>query len=370
MESSLEDGEGRKIVVGMSGGVDSSISLLLLKKKGWKPVGVSLKLAKWEHPENKLGENACCTPKSLRIASEVCEELGVPYHEYDVKEEFREEVMDYFKKELSNNRTPNPCVVCNQKLKFKKLFEWAEEKDIEHVATGHYAKTRPCSQSGGYELVRPKDKDKDQTYGLAMLPQKMIRKIRFPLGDYLKKEVYETAEEEGFEFFLKKQQSQDLCFVSGKAYPIYLENEIGRDPGPIKKEDEEGEVIGEHKGLHFYTIGQRKGLNLDEKYYVKGFDEENNAVIVTKDRLGITSNKIVVEDINYISGSPVEEPTEVRAKVRYSEPLSKGELIPITEEKAEVVFEEPRLFATAGQFCVFYNSENDVCIGGGRIKEE
>ncbi len=256
----------KRIVVGMSGGVDSSITLVLLKKQGFNPVGVSLKLEVWKDKCNVLRENVCCTKESFDIAKKICKKLNVPYYVYDVKKEFKKEVMDYFLSDLKKNRTPNPCVVCNRYLKFKKLFEFAKKKGIKYVATGHYAQVRFNKKTKRYELLKAKDKTKDQSYGLSFLPQKWLKWIILPLGNYTKKKVFKIAKKEGFEFFLKRKQSQDLCFVSKRAIPKYIEKKIGVKPGKIV--DTKGNVLGEHKGVHFYTIGQRRRLGL-QGYFVR-----------------------------------------------------------------------------------------------------
>ncbi|MFH1306973.1 MAG: tRNA 2-thiouridine(34) synthase MnmA, partial [Candidatus Micrarchaeota archaeon] len=290
----------KKIVVGMSGGVDSSISLLLLKKEGWKPVGVSLKLAVWENEENCLKENVCCTKESFDIARKVCREMGAEHYVYDVSKEFRKEVMDYFVNELKNNRTPNPCTMCNKNLKFEKLIEWAGKNGINYVATGHYAKNKFNQKNGKYELFMAKDGGKDQSYGLCMLAQKQLKHIIFPLGKYLKKEVYEIAEKEGMSFLLKKKQSQDLCFLSNKSYLKFVEKNIKGKEGNIV--DKEGNFLGKHNGLHFYTRGQRAGISGGKAYYVKKFELQKNELVVTSKKEELKQKEIFLSNYNFISG--------------------------------------------------------------------
>jgi tRNA-uridine 2-sulfurtransferase len=339
---------GEKIVVGMSGGVDSSMSVFLLKKAGWEPVGVSLKLAHWESKCNKLGENVCCTGESLRVAKAVCKKLGVAYYTYNASGDFRKIVMGYFDFELKRARTPNPCVVCNRQVKFAKLFEFAKKHGIKYVATGHYAKTK----SG--KLLLPKDLGKDQTYGLSFLPKEWLKKIVFPLADYMKDEVYEVAKKNGFELFTKIKQSQDLCFVSGNALHAYMEKKIGMKPGPIK---ENGKIVGEHKGLHFYTIGQ-KTLG----YFAKRLDARNNTLVVTKDRKEILSREAVLSPFNLLAKIP--KTMKVMAKIRYRQKLAKATL---RREKGRlrIVFDKPLEAITPGQCCVFY--KGNECLGGGII---
>lgn len=352
----------KKIVVGMSGGVDSSVALILLKKKGWEPVGVSLKLAYWKDECNVLGENACCTQESLKIAKDICKKLGIKHYTYDVSKDFQKKVICYFNSELSLARTPNPCVICNRHLKFNKLIEWADRHKIKYVASGHYAKTKYLHKIKKYQLLKPKDLSKDQTYGLSFLTQNQLARIIFPLGDFSKKEVYKIAKKEGFDFFMKKKQSQDLCFVSRKAYKYYLEKVIGLKKGKIV--DENGNFLGMHKGLHFYTIGQKKGLYLPGAFFVKKLDFKKNQVVVTKNRQSISTKEIFLKPYNFISGELPKKKAKVAAKIRYSQELSNALLIP-QGEKIRIIFKIPQEYATPGQFCVFY--KGNACLGGGVI---
>lgn len=353
----------KRIVVGMSGGVDSSMSLALLKDAGWEPVGVSLKLASWEDERNCLGENVCCTDESLAIAKSVCEKLGVEYHIYDVSEDFRKQVMDYFVAELKEGRTPNPCMICNRHMKFKNLFKWAAERGIEYVATGHYAKTQLNKQTGEHDLLIPKDTEKDQTYGLAYLPQEWLKRIIFPLGDLTKEEVYEYAKKHGFEIFLKRRQSQDLCFVSHKAIPAFIEEKIGRKEGIVI--DESGKEIGRHEGLHFYTIGQKISLGLPERHFVKRSDSKSNNLIATKRRGTITTKEAELSPYSFTHSLAPEKKLEIKAKIRYRTQAADAWLHPPTEGKLKVEFKEPQEAVTPGQFCVFY--KGNACLGGGMI---
>ena len=183
----------KRIVVGVSGGVDSSMTLAILKDNGWDPIGVSLKLPYWKHDCNPYRENICCSEESLELAKKICEKLGVEHHIYDVQKDFETEVIAYFISDLKANKTPNPCIICNRHLKFIKLFKWAEKHGIEHVATGHYAKIQYNFGRKKFELLKAKDWSKDQTYGLCLFNQDMLRKLVLPLGEYTKEEVYKLA---------------------------------------------------------------------------------------------------------------------------------------------------------------------------------
>ncbi|MEK7580026.1 MAG: tRNA 2-thiouridine(34) synthase MnmA [Patescibacteria group bacterium] len=357
-------GEGRKIVVGMSGGVDSSMALLLLKKQGWRPIGVSLKLPAWKNKKNHLRENVCCTVESFRIAKKICHKLGVPYYIADVQKDFKREVINYFIFSLKRKQTPNPCVICNRYLKFKKLLDWAKRHRIDYVATGHYAKIRRNSKACKYELLKGKDKNKDQSYSLCFLPQKWLSHIIFPLGDYIKEEVYKLAKKEGFEFFLKTKQSQDFCFIDNKSMPEFLKKEIGQKQGLIM--DENHQVLGKHQGLHFYTIGQRKGINLPNgPYFVKGFDIKKNILIATNKPKELLQKKVFLSSFNFISAALPNKAINVQAKIRYRQSLESAILYPVKLGKLKIVFKKSQRAITPGQFCVFYNK--NVCLGGGVI---
>ncbi|OIO28410.1 tRNA 2-thiouridine(34) synthase MnmA [Candidatus Micrarchaeota archaeon CG1_02_60_51] len=351
----------KRIVVGMSGGVDSSMTLLLLKQSGWQPLGVTLMLEKWGEG---CRENACCTAESLRVAKSVCEKLGVKHFVVDAKADFKREVMDYFIDELSRARTPNPCITCNRRLKFAKLFEWAQANGIDYVATGHYAKTAKRAD-GKTVLVPPKDRVKDQTYGLCLLPQEWLARCVFPLGGYTKEEVYATAKREGFEFFLKTKQSQDLCFVESAAVPAFLEEKLGRRGGEIV--DANGKVLGRHDGLHFFTIGQRRGLGIEGENYVVGFDAEKNRLIVSKDRKDLLKRTVLVTGFNYSTGEQPTEPMKVTAQVRYRQEPTAAIMHPAVGGVVKAVFKEPAESVTQGQVCACYG-DGGACIGGGFIE--
>lgn len=354
----------KRIIVGISGGIDSSMSLVLLKKQGWDPIGVCLKLPVWKNKKNLLHENICCTKESISIAKSVCQKLMVPFYFLDVRPDFQKKVVNYFINEFKNNKTPNPCVICNRYLKFKKLFQFAKKFGAKYVATGHYARTRKNNKTGKYELLKAKDKNKDQTYNLCFLPQKWLKYIIFPLGNYTKKEVYQLAKKGGFNFFFNKKQSQDFCFVTGKSLSSFLKEKIGEKPGKII--DTKGNILGKHQGLHFYTIGQRKGINLAAgPWFVKDFDISKNILIVTKNQKEVAQKEIILSPFHFISGQPPKEKIKVMAKIRYRQPLGKATLFPPSKGKLRLTFDKPQRAVTPGQFAVFYLKE--ICLGGGRI---
>lgn len=355
--------ERKSIVVGMSGGVDSSMALVLLKKTGWAPVGVSLKYPVWKDKANCLRENVCCSAESFQIAKDVCEKLDVPYHVFDVSRDFKKEVIDYFLDRLRDHKTPNPCVRCNRHLKFKKLLEWAARHNIKHVATGHYARVRRNSKTGKFELLASTDAEKDQTYSLSFLSQDQLRHIVLPLGAYRKKEIYQMAEDQGLKIFLKRKQSQDFCFVSGNAMESFLTKEIGSNEGEVR--DDFGQFIGKHRGLHFYTIGQRKGLGFSGgPFFVSGSDVIKNVLRVTRDETKLLSREVLLSSCNFFGGLP-RHSVRVRAKIRYRQESAPGLLNVLSGNKAKIVFDRPQRAVTPGQFAVFY--QRNVCLGAGEI---
>ena len=354
-----------QIVVGLSGGIDSAVALLLLKKQGWSPVGLSLRLPVWEGSRNSPTENPYCTEESLRLAQQICQQLKVPYFIQDARQKFSQIVVAYFLQEIKHHRTPNPCMICNRYFKIKELLHWAKQHQINYVATGHYARIKYNPKTAQYELFRARDKSKDQTYNLALLTQRQLRHLIFPLGNLYKKDVYKLAQQQGWKKLILKRQSQDFCFVSGKSLPNFLSQNIPSTPGPII--NSEGKIIGKHQGLPLYTIGQRKGLNLPQgPFYVREFLPSQNTLIVTKNIKDLYHQKIVVYPYHLISGDILKKSMKVRIKIRAQQKLTQGVIKPIGRTKIEVQFSKPVLSPTPGQFAVFY--QKDKCLGGGVIK--
>ena len=363
----------KKIVVGLSGGVDSTIALILLKQQGWEPIGVTLKLPVWENPKNICRENICCTKESSQIAKSVCKKLHIPYFVIDAGKEFKKEVIDYFVKELKKYHTPNPCIVCNHKLKFKLLIATAKKFNAFYVATGHYARVRFNKKTGLFELLRGKDKIKDQSYSLSYLNQQQLAHIILPLGNYHKQEVYQLAKRQGLKYFEKKKESQNFCFVSNQALPLFITKSLGLKTGKIV--DTKGKILGYHQGLYFYTIGQRKGLGLKgptfakasagQPYYVKEFNAPKNRLIVTKNKKDLLKKEIRLAHCHFISGQVPQKKILIKARIRYRQKLALATLYPPQNKKMKIIFDKPQLAVTPGQFCVFY--QKDVCLGEGVI---
>ncbi len=359
MTSEQDHCQVRKIIVGMSGGIDSSMALWKLKEDGWNPVGVSLKLPVWSG-KKRAGSNE----KSLLRAKKVCEKLGVPHRVIDVRTDFSREVVDYFIGETRNLKTPNPCVICNRYLKFITLFDLADLMGVEKVATGHYARTRFDLRKGEYELLMAKDRGKDQSYYLSFLPQNFLERLVFPMGNFYKSEVYKMAKKIGIDYWKEKDQSQDFCFLGGSSLDKFLEVEFGNNTGPIL--DSQGKKLGEHRGLFFYTLGQRKGLGLSGgPYFVKGFDRGKNSLFVTTKASEVFGKEMVLEPFNFVSGDFPAGKIEVKARTRFRQRLTEATLVSLAGNKLKLVFKKRQKAVTPGQFAVFYKGE--VCLGGGRI---
>ena len=355
--------KGKKIVVGMSGGIDSSMALILLKKQGWNPIGVSLKLPIWQNQANPFKENIHSFKASLKIARNICKRLNVPYYIVDARKDFQKEVVDYFISEWKNLRTPNPCVICNPNFKFKQLLQWAKKHKIQHIATGHYAQLRLNNKTKKYELLKARDKDKDQSYDLCLLPQKYLSHIIFPLGNYTKKKIYKIAQEEGFKLLAKRKESQDFCYIAEQSLCSFLKEKIGEKQGPIL--DLKGNALSKHQGLHFFTLGQRKGIKLSGgPYFVADWNKKKNSLFITKNKKTLYKKELFVFPYHLISEKRIIKPIHVQVKTRYQQKLSQAYLIP-EKRKLKIILEKNIFAPCPGQFAVFY--QKDKCLGGGRI---
>jgi tRNA-uridine 2-sulfurtransferase len=350
--------KNKKIVLGMSGGVDSSVALYLLKKQGFEVIGVSLKFSHWRSNKNKLRENVCCSEKSIQRAKKVCQKYGTPHFIVDATKEFQNAVINYFVQELKNNFTPSPCLFCNRDVKIALLISFAKEQGIGLVATGHYAKVEKTGDK--YCLLKAKNKKKDQSYFLAFLKKNNLKKLILPLGNYTYKQVKEIAKREKIK--IPEKTSQDLCFINEKNISQFIEKKLSVNPGKIV--NVKGDTLGEHNGLYFYTIGQRKGIKLSGgPFWVIGFNKKKNHLIVSSNEKLLFKKEVLLKDLNLFSVLP--EKTEVEAKIRYRQPLAKAELL-IQEKHAKLVFKKVQRAVTSGQVAVFYKGA--LCLGGGVIR--
>ncbi len=351
-----------RVVVAMSGGVDSSVAAALLVEAGYDVVGMMMRL--WSDPTMGGAEhNRCCTPVQMNDARHIAEKLGIPFYVLDSKDIFRETVVQYFIDGHRDGFTPNPCLECNRRIRFDWLLRNALALDADFLATGHYA--RITKDDGGWRLRRGVDADKDQSYVLSVLGQEQLRRALFPVGEYPKSKVRKLAATLGFDV-AGKRDSQDLCFLGKSDYRSFLRLHAPDviAPGPIVNRD--GLVLGQHQGLANYTIGQRKGLGISsrEPLYVLAMDERRNALVVgARDQLG--RDELVAENVNWVSGSPPAASFRADVKIRYRARSQPAEIEVMADGAMKARFDQPQRDITPGQAAVVYRG--DICLGGGVI---
>jgi len=346
-----------KVMVAMSGGVDSSVAAALLKKKGFDVVGVFMRF--WSEPAGSAGSamNKCCSFEAYSDARRVAQKLGIPIYTLNMKVPFKKLVVDYFLKEYQAGRTPNPCVECNRFIKFGELLKKARAMGAEYIATGHYARVN------GEKLLKGKDPEKDQSYFLYTLTQDKLKQLLFPVGDYVKPRVRAMAKNFGLPVHAKKD-SQEVCFV-GASLKSFLKKYLKVKSGKIL-ELESKKVLGRHDGLPFYTIGQRRGLKLGGgPWYVVKMDTGKNVLYVSRDQKKLLSKELIAEKVNWISGGAPKLPIRVKAKIRYKHKEAPAVIRKI-KNNYKIIFDKPQRAVTAGQSVVFY--KGDEVLGGGVIK--
>jgi tRNA-specific 2-thiouridylase len=353
-----------RVVVAMSGGVDSSVAAALLVEQGYDVVGMMMRL--WsEETVGGRAHNRCCTPDQMNDARKIANKLGIPFYVLDTKEVFRNTIVEFFIDQHRQGVTPNPCLECNRHIRFHFLLQNALALEADYLATGHYARVSQDA-SGRYSLRKSVDEHKDQSYVLSVLGQEQLAHALFPVGEYTKPQVREIAARFGLPTASKKD-SQDLCFIGDNNYRRFL-GEYAPDvmqPGPIVRRN--GEVIGEHNGLANYTIGQRKGLGVQSQdaLYVVGLNPQRNAVIVgTADELG--GDRLTAKRVNWVSGEAPREPFQAQVKIRYKAAPAPAWVEPLPDDRMAVRFEGPLRDITPGQGAVIY--DGDVVLGGGIIE--
>jgi tRNA-specific 2-thiouridylase len=356
------NGNPKRVVVAMSGGVDSSVAAALLVEQGYEVIGLMLRL--WAEPGGAA--NRCCTPDAVADARRVADQLGVPFYVRDYKETFKQTVVDFFIEGYAQGVTPNPCVVCNRDIRFDKLLKEALSLGGDYLATGHYAWVQP-SDEGAFQLLKGIDPTKDQSYILYTLTQERLARVIFPLGRHTKAEIRQIAAAKKLPVF-NRPDSQDLCFLGQGDYRAFLQRRAPEvvQPGPIVTNS--GKVLGQHQGLAFYTIGQRKGLGIaaPEPLYVLRLDQTSNSLIVGPlDELG--QSELTARQVTYISGQPPAGPVEVTAKIRYKAREVEATLTPLPDARARLTFAEPLRDITPGQSVVFIQGEQ--ILGGGVIEK-
>jgi tRNA-uridine 2-sulfurtransferase len=354
-----------RVVVGLSGGVDSSAAAARLRQQGYEVIGITLKL--WQPADPASGDNRCCGVQAVYDSRDVCHKIDVPYYVLDESEAFQREVIAYFAAEYRAGRTPNPCVLCNQKLKFGALIKRADQLDAPFVATGHYARVEKHA-SGRYLLKRGCDPLKDQSYFLFSLQQSQLSRILLPLGEWTKSDSRQLARQTGLPN-ADKEESMEICFVTDDDYAGFLVREAGVNPHAGDIIDRQGKVLGQHRGIEFFTIGQRKGLRLSnpEPWYVVDLDPATNQVVVGASR-DLERTELTVECCNWIAFDTPPESLQVRAKIRYKHAGAAAQVTPRIDGTAQVRFHQPQRAITPGQACVFY--DGDTVVGGGWIVRE
>jgi tRNA-specific 2-thiouridylase len=380
----------QRVICGMSGGVDSSATAALLQEQGYDVVGITLKL--WPQDCVNRAEDKCCGPQAVTDARSVCHKLGIPYYLIDESAEFQKHVIQYFADEYKAGRTPNPCVMCNQNLKFGRLIDRANQLGADFIATGHFARLErfgfgssrreeaqtetqngqslltsaaTMPERGRYLLKRGRDLRKDQSYFLFSLRQDQLARSMFPLGEKTKSDTREVARHCNLKT-ADKEESMEICFVPDNNYGGFLQqaNLVQKTRGEIV--DVHGHVLGQHDGIAFYTIGQRKGLGLSspKPLYVIELDAENNRVVVGDDS-ALDRDEFVVQNCNWIPWENPPASIEVTAKIRYNHPGTPATVTPLEQGRARVKLHTPQRAVTPGQASVFY--QDDLVVGGGWI---
>ena len=350
-----------RVVVAMSGGVDSSIAAALLKEQGFDVIGMMLRL--WSEP-GKEGSNRCCTPDAMAMARRVAAKLNIPFYAIDARDIFHDTVVNYFIEGYSQGITPNPCLLCNRKIRFQYLLEQALASGADYLATGHYARINQDA-TGRYQLLRGIDAHKDQSYVLHVLNQKHLSRVLFPIGAMAKGRVRELAHQLGLPVS-NRPDSQDLCFLAGDDYRNFLERNAPQvlSPGPIVSP--EGVTIGSHRGLANYTIGQRKGLGIasNTPLFVISKDIENNTLVVGEGtELG--KQELSTNHNNWVNGVNPQASFRAQVKIRYKAREAWANVYPFGDHQTKVVFDEPQRDITPGQAAVYY--DGDIVLGGGII---
>ena len=354
----------KKVVVGMSGGVDSSVAAYLLKKAGYDVIGVTMQI--WQDEAETVQEEngGCCGLSAVDDARRVAQVLDIPYYVMNFKKEFRENVMDYFTNEYLCGRTPNPCIACNRYVKWEALLQRSLSIGADYIATGHYARIEQLA-NGRYAIANSVTAAKDQTYALYNLTQEQLSHTLMPVGDYTKPQVREIAAKIGLEV-ANKPDSQEICFVPDQDYAGFIERETGQKELPGNFVTEDGRILGQHKGISHYTVGQRKGLNLamGHPVFVTQIRPDTREVVIGEAQ-DVFTDRLTADRINYMAADHFEKGQIVTAKIRYSHAGARCEIEECTGDRITVHFPEPVRAVTPGQAVVFY--EDGVVLGGATI---
>ena len=356
----------KKVVVGMSGGVDSSVAAYLLKEQGYDVIGVTMQI--WQDEESKIQEEngGCCGLSAVDDARKVAAQIGIPYYVMNFKKDFQEKVIDYFVDEYLHGRTPNPCIACNRYVKWESLLTRSMEIGADYIATGHYARVEQLP-NGRYAIRHSATWSKDQTYALYNLTQDQLRRTLMPVGEYEKDQIRKIAKEIGLQI-ANKPDSQDICFVPDGDYAKFIEKYTGKKTPEGDFVDKEGNYIGRHKGIIHYTIGQRRGLGIPaaSRLYVCEISPKTNTVVLG-DNADLFSSELEADSVNLISVDSLTEPKRVTAKIRYRHKEQPATAWQTPDGILHVKFDEPQRAITKGQAVVMY--DGDEVVGGGVINK-
>ncbi len=351
----------KRVVLAMSGGVDSSVCAVLLQSKGFEVVGVTMQIA-----EGRAGAGSCCGLEAAEDAGRVAYKLGIPHYVLNFRNIFKEKVIADFCQEYKQGRTPNPCIRCNQYIKFEHLLKKARQLNADYIATGHYARIDFDKKKKRYLLKKGIDPHKDQSYVLYTMSQDQLRHTLMPLGKLTKSKVRAIARKKGLPV-AERPESQEICFVPGNDYGAFLKKQIPRiaSPGPIV--NREGEVIGEHQGIIFYTVGQRKGMGIAARQplYVISIDKKSNTVVAGK-KEDAYSKELIADSLSFISKKKPKMPFRAKVKIRYLHPAASAKILPEGKDRVRVKFDQPQWAVTPGQAAVFY--QGHTVLGGATIK--
>ncbi|MCI5918687.1 MAG: tRNA 2-thiouridine(34) synthase MnmA [Roseburia sp.] len=357
--------EKKKVVVGMSGGVDSSVAAYLLKKEGYDVIGVTMQIWQDEDEFTQESNGGCCGLSAVDDARRVAERLEIPYYVMNFKKEFKENVMDYFMAEYLKGRTPNPCIACNRYVKWEALLQRSLAIGADYIATGHYARIAKL-ENGRYAIKNSVTAAKDQTYALYNLTQEQLSHTLMPVGAYTKDQIRAIAEDIGL-MVAHKKDSQEICFIPDDDYAGFIDRECkGKVPPPGNFVTVDGEILGKHKGITHYTIGQRKGLGLalGHPVFVVDIRPETNEVVIGENE-DVFTTELYADHINFMAIPDIETEVRLKAKIRYSHAGTMCKVIRVAEDKVKCEFEEPVRAVTPGQAVVFY--QGDYVAGGGII---
>ncbi len=360
----MAENKNKRVVVGMSGGVDSSVAAYILKEQGYDVIGVTLKLWEDKHTECDIDNGGCCGLSGIEDAKRVAHMLDIPHYVLNFKDRFKEKVVDYFINEYLKGNTPNPCIACNRYIKWDYMLHKALELGVDYVATGHYARISYDDEAGRYLLKKSVTAEKDQTYALYGLTQEQLSRTLMPVGDFTKDEVRVMASNAGLKI-AQKPDSQDICFVPDGNYGDFIRRNSSDQVKKGHFVDTKGNIIGEHKGIMYYTIGQRKNLGqwFGKRIYVKSIDAEANTVILGENE-ELFDNELIVKDINLIALDSFKSPVNCTGKIRYNQKAADCE-ISLINNCIYCNFKSPQRAITPGQAAVFYLE--DVVLGGGTI---